>query len=201
MTRAVIFDFGNVVCSFDLNRFLRRIARHSRRSLTELQRLVPSFADVGREYESGLISSNQFFENICRHADLSIARDDFIRAYCDIFTPIPATFDLVKKLKKSYKLGLMSNTNEWHYEYGIRLAEIFPLFDAVTLSFEVKALKPARPMYDDILAKLKVSPLECVFIDDIQENVDAAAEIGMHAFRYTAPGPLVKPLKSLGISF
>lgn len=199
MIQAVIFDFGNVVCSFDLQRFLRRISRYSKKSLPELQKVLPSFKDLAVEYESGLMSSDHFFDKIRTRSELSISKHEFVKAYCEIFTPIPATFELVRKLKKNYKLGLVSNTNEWHYQYGIRPVEIFPLFDAVTLSFEVRAMKPARAMYDDILTKLMVYPPECVFIDDIKENVNAAIDLGMHGIHYTTPEALLQSLHGLNV--
>ena len=200
MIHAVIFDFGNVVCTFSLDRFLRTISRYSRRSLTDIRQLMPSFSDLGRDYESGLISSDRFFEEVKRRAELAITKTDFVKAYCEIFTPVPETFQVLRKLKPNVKLGLVSNTNEWHYRYGILPVEVFPLFDAVTLSFEVKALKPARVVYEDILAKLMADPGECAYVDDLQENVDAALDIGMHAFRYTSPDALVHSLRALDIS-
>ena len=200
MKRAVIFDFGNVICSFDLQQFIRRISPHSTRPLSGLLQLIPSFTEIAREYETGLMSSNEFFGEVCRRADLAISRDEFIKAYCEIFTPIQSTFDLIRSLKHRYRLGLMSNTNEWHYLYGIRPVAVFPLFDAVTLSFEVKAMKPARPMYDDILTKLAMRPGECAFVDDLQENVDAARSLGIDAILYTDAEHLLTSLRRVGIT-
>jgi HAD superfamily hydrolase (TIGR01509 family) len=199
MIHAVIFDFGNVICTFDLQQFLMRISPFSKKSLSELQGILPSFRDVAIEYETGLITSDHFFEEIRKRSELSISKQEFIKAYCKIFVPIPTTFDLVRRLKKSYKLGLVSNTSEWHYQYGIRPVAIFPLFDAVTLSFEVKAMKPARAMYDDILAKLAVDPPECVFVDDIKENVDAAIDLGMYGIHYISPEVLLGSLHDLNV--
>jgi putative hydrolase of the HAD superfamily len=199
MIQAVIFDFGNVLCRFDLQHFLRRISRFSSRSLPELQKLLPTFKDLGDDYETGLISSDQFFNQIRIRTGLAMPKQEFIKAYCEIFTPIPTSLDLVRKLKHNYKLGLVSNTNEWHYEYGIKPVEVFPLFDAVTLSFQVKAMKPARAVYDDILTKLMVYPPECVYIDDIVENVEAAVDLGMHGIHYTSHEALMESFKGLGV--
>ena len=43
---AVIFDFGNVICSFDNNLFLQRLAEHTGKSLAELDELGPDHEDV-----------------------------------------------------------------------------------------------------------------------------------------------------------
>ncbi len=201
MIQAVAFDFGNVLCTFDPQMFLRRISRFSSRSLPELQKSLPTFKPLIEEYETGLITSEHFFEEIKRRSDLTIGRPEFVKAYCEIFTPISTSFDLVRKLKKNYRLGLISNTSEWHYEYGIKPVAVFPLFDAVTLSFRVKSMKPARPMYDDIISKLMVYPPECAYIDDIADNVEAAVDLGMHGIHYTSHESLVQSLRGLDVVF
>jgi putative hydrolase of the HAD superfamily len=146
-----------------------------------------------------LVSSDQFFERLCTLAGIRVSREDFIHAYIGIFTPIGETFEVVRALKPTHKLGLLSNTNEWHYLHCIRSLDIFPLFDAVTLSFEVKAMKPAPAIYADMLQKLQLPPEKCAYIDDMQENVTAAGHLGLHAIHYTGPAQLRTALHHLGV--
>jgi putative hydrolase of the HAD superfamily len=128
-----------------------------------------------------------------------VPEEEFVRAWTDIFTPKQATFELVKRLKGRYRLGLLSNTNEWHFEFGIKPVGIFPLFDAVTLSFEVHAMKPDRKMYDDMLAKLALPAGACVYIDDIAEYVAAGRAIGLHGIHYTTHERLLEDLAKAGV--
>ena len=58
------------------------------------------------------------------------------------------------------------------------------MFDAVTASFQVHFLKPAREIYSDMISKLGLLPQQCVYIDDIERYVDAAQDMGMHALHY-----------------
>jgi putative hydrolase of the HAD superfamily len=109
--------------------------------------------------------------------------------------------ELIGKLKPRYKLGLLSNTSEWHFQHAIKTVDVFPLFDAVTLSFEVKAMKPADKIYQDILTKLALPPEECIYIDDIPENIEAATRQGMHAIRYTSHDQLIIDLHRAGVLF
>ena len=146
-----------------------------------------------------MVTSDQFFERLCDLAGIKVSREDFIHAYIGIFTPIGETFEVVRALKPTHKLGLLSNTNEWHYLHCIRPLEIFPLFDAVSLSYEVKALKPAPAIYADMLQKLQLPPEKCAYIDDLQENVTAAAHLGLHAIHYTGPAQLHAALHDLGV--
>ncbi len=107
--------------------------------------------------------------------------------------------DLITRLKPFYLLGLLSNTNKWHFDYGIRKTEVFKLFDAVTLSFEVGTMKPDPRIYHNMLTKLDMNADVCVYIDDLQENVDAAQRVGMLGIHYTSYGSLVLALQGLGI--
>jgi len=199
LIKAIIFDFGNVICTLDNDIFLQKISNYSQKTVHELKEIIYVESDLPRLYETGLIGSDHFFERVVECCALDMEKRDFITAYTDIFTPIPGTFELVRKLTSSYKLAILSNTSEWDFEYGIRPIEIFALFAAVTLSFEVKAMKPDRKIFFDCLRKLRLEPQECVYIDDMTEYADAAREIGIHSFRYTGHEKLLNDLESLGI--
>ncbi len=77
---------------------------------------------------------------------------------------------------------------------------VFSLFDTVTLSFEVGALKPEPEIYLDALRKLSLPPEACVFIDDIGKYAEGAAEVGIRGIRYTGHAELVRELSSLGVT-
>jgi glucose-1-phosphatase len=145
------------------------------------------------------MTSREFYTEVCKIASLSMPEEEFVSAYTDIFTPKPATLDLVRHLKGRYRLGLLSNTNQWHYEFGIRPVPIFPLFEAVTLSFEVRAMKPDPAIYADMLRKLALPADACVYIDDIAEYVEAGRALGFRAIRYTDHERLIRDLTAIGI--
>jgi putative hydrolase of the HAD superfamily len=197
--KAVVFDFGNVICKFDNKIFLMRISDHTGESIRELEKKVYRASGLASDYERGMVSSDDFFDQVAAICGLRMSKEEFIRAYTDKFTPIPETYQLIRSLKRKYKLGLLSNTSAWDFEYGIRTTEVFPLFDAVTVSFEVHALKPEKDIYLDVFAKLKVKPLECVYIDDIEKYVEAARNLGMNAVRYRSPQQLVESLRELQV--
>lgn len=199
MISAIIFDFGKVICSFDVNTFLGRIAFHKGKPIHDVQSMMPQLSTLAIRYETGLMTSEQFFEAVSNCCGLSMSKDEFIHAYCEIFTPIRTTFELIDHLRPNYKLGLLSNTSEWHFKYGIKPVSVFPLFDTVTLSFEVKAMKPAREIYLDALRKLELPASVCAYIDDIRENADAASLLGMHGIHYTTHDSLLLSLQQLGV--
>jgi epoxide hydrolase-like predicted phosphatase len=197
---AILFDFGQVIASFDLERMVRNLADASGSAPAAIRGHMMEVRDLAIRYESGSLTSDAFFEQVRTKTGMRLDRDGFRKAYCDIFTPIPGTHDIIRVLKPRYRLALVSNTSEWHFEYGIRTVDVFPLFDTVTLSYEVGAMKPDPAVYHDALRKLGLPPAACIYVDDIQINVEAAAQLGMRAFRYVDNATLLRDLASAGVA-
>lgn len=198
MIRAVIFDFGGVVHAFDNRIFLRSVLRHSALRPEEVRSRVLD-SGLPREFESGRISPAEFFRAVAERCELSMSEAEFVEAFVRIFTPIDGTIALIRRLKRAYRLALLSNTNEWHFRHHIRNVDIFPLFDAVTLSYEVKSMKPAEAIYRDALARLGLPPHECAFVDDLEENVEGARRLGIQGIRYEGHEALLASLRALGV--
>ncbi|GAB4366699.1 MAG: HAD family phosphatase [Deltaproteobacteria bacterium] len=198
MVEGILFDFGGVISSFDSRLFFERLAERSPKSAGEMAAFVIE-ADLPRKYESGEISSREFYAAITGSCEVAISEKEFVEAFAGIFLPIEPTFRLVRALKPSYRIGLLSNTNEWHFERYIRTVEIFPLFDAVTLSYRVGEMKPGERIYRDALEKIGLPPHSCVFIDDLEENVAAAKRLGIRGIHYTGHDRLIESLNALGI--
>ncbi|MHC4270182.1 MAG: HAD family hydrolase [Planctomycetota bacterium] len=199
MIKAIIFDFGNVICHFDNNIFLEKISSFTDKTASELNDLIYNSTDFPRQYETGLISSDKFFNEIKRRCDLSMSKIEFIKSYTDIFTPIRTTINLIRRLKSIYKIALLSNTNKWDFEHIIKTCEVYNLFDAVSLSFRVRAMKPDNKIFLDSISKLRLKPEECVYIDDIEGYVEAAKQIGINGIHYVSFEKLISSLKGLSI--
>ena len=197
--QAVVFDYGNVIARFDVQLYLRAITPHSSLPPHDLVEATRGSSSIFTKYESGGMTSEEFLGAISHNCSLSISRDEFVKAYNNIFEPIETTRHLIRELHGRYRLGLLSNTNEWHFQHEIMHNPIFPLFEAVTVSHEVKARKPDEAIYRDILRKLALPPAACVYIDDIAEFAHAATGLGMHGVHYTANEKLLEDLADLGI--
>lgn len=199
MIRAIIFDYGNVISRVNNNLFLERISGFCDKSVSELHKLIYEDSGLPVQYETGVITSAEFYHKISELCGLRMKRADFITAFTDIFTPVQGTAGLIKQLKANYKLALLSNTNEWDFEYEVSKNESFHLFDTVTLSFVVKEMKPGRKIYMDALGKLSLNPEECVYIDDIREYAEAASAIGIAGVHYMSHEQLLDAFISLNI--
>jgi putative hydrolase of the HAD superfamily len=121
-------------------------------------------------------------------------------AWKDIFWPNPDICNLIPKLKGRYRLQLGSNTNRLHAgQFLAQFADVFAYFDAVTLSHEVGFRKPRQEFYADCHQKSGCAAQECLFIDDLAANVEAAKTYGFQVIQYTGEGSLRKPLAAHGV--
>ena len=199
--KAVLFDFGNVVCRFDNDRFLEGLAALCGKPADMLRALLYRQSPLIEDYEAGRINSQAFLRGVSDLCGIALPEAVFRRIYTDIFTPMEATFDLLRKLKPRYRLGLVSNTSPWHFEHAIQTTPVFPLFDSVSLSYEVGASKPDPRLFEDALTKLDLMAEECVYIDDLAPFAQAANKHLMHGLTYTTPVALMTELRRLRVAF
>ena len=108
--------------------------------------------------------------------------------------PVPAMYDLLRSARAAgYRTCLLSNS--WGDGYP---RDVFPeLFDAWVISAEVGMRKPEERIFRHAAALLGLPPGQCVFIDDIEANIEAAAAIGMTGVLHTDPAATVAAVAGL----
>ena len=115
-------------------------------------------------------------------------------------TPHPGMGALVRDLreagKKTYILSNVSVRLD-HGKWKSHL-ETPDLFDGVFLSAPHKVLKPQRQIYEMFLEEFHLNPKDCLFIDDLQRNVDAARSCGLGG--YVFDGDVRKLRNFLGMA-
>ncbi|MDD5132843.1 MAG: HAD family hydrolase [Candidatus Nanoarchaeia archaeon] len=91
--------------------------------------------------------------------------------------------EVIKKLKKNYKLGLISNLYDLTaIQFEEKFRDFFINFDVVVFSAYVGLKKPDPKIFLQTLEKLGVNPEEAIMIGDSPEkDVIAAQQVGMNA--------------------
>ncbi len=100
----------------------------------------------------------------------------------------PACIAFIKKCKKQGHnvYGLSNWDSESFALLKKEYADVFDLFDGIIISAEVKSNKPHAPIYQALLDRYQLQPENCWFIDDQQENIDAAQKLGINAVRHSS---------------
>jgi glucose-1-phosphatase len=200
---ALIFDFGNVVAHFDHSKAASKLGLRLGLSGEELlEHLGPlGFSDLLKAYESGRISAEAFSKGVSELVGLAITHDEFAAAWSDIFWANESIAPLFAFLKsRGYTLVLGSNTNDLHADqFRRQFAETLEHFDRLVLSYEVGHIKPSRAFYLACAEAACAEPSECVFIDDLLENVEGARAAGLVGLHYLSTEALLDELAGLGV--
>jgi len=116
--------------------------------------------------------------------------------------PIEPNLGLVRDLNGTYRLSILSNadlTLRGRLEHEMK---IHHLFDDIVCSAEVGMAKPEAGIYTLAAERLRLPPGECVFVDDLDTNVEAARQVGMQAvlFRTDKGDDLRRQLAEVGVA-
>ena len=113
--------------------------------------------------------------------------------------PIKSSVQLIQKLKKAgYTVYIFANAPHELYEaIEKKYPDIIGLFDGVIISSKIKTVKPSQVMFNHLLTTYNLMLHNCILIDDLQETVNAAQQLGMQAFVYEKN--IAKKLKKCGV--
>ena len=106
--------------------------------------------------------------------------DEFKKLYLEIFDKIEYYKDVAKfewSLKDRCSIGILSDLTLFD---KVRLDKQVDLskYDYVFLSFELGLKKPERPIYEEVQKRVPFKPQDILFIDDRENNIETAKEMG-----------------------
>jgi len=195
----IVSDFGGVICRFDYRIFCRRLAERLGRSADDVYAAVYG-NDLQVEFELGRLTGPEYHCHVMRLFGADIPYQEFSTMYGDIFTEIPATGRLLRRLHARYPLYLLSDTNEIHFGYVTKTVDVLRLFDQCIVSYEVGAMKPGPRMFQEVLRRSGLPASACVFLDDRWENVEGAKRVGMHAIHFQSADQCAADLTQMGVT-
>lgn len=170
----VVFDLGKVLLDFDYGIMTRHLEPLCRVKGNELKQVIDQ-SPLLHEYETGLISTPELFEAFVQRTGYAGSLAEFGAAFADIFTAIPEMVELHARLhQRGVPTFIFSNTNELAVGHVRRQFAFFANFTGYVFSHEVRAMKPAAKIYEAVEAMTGKRAGEILYIDDRQENVEAA---------------------------
>jgi len=199
--KAVVSDLGRVILHFDNHIFYRKLAGFASLSYEEIARLAFDHGELVRLFDGGRMAPREFYERVTARTGAAIGYEEFFAIYDDIFSLIPGTLDVLRGLKAlGLRLLLLSNTDPMRFGFIKRRFPEILIFDEYILSYQVKAIKPDRTIYDEAIRRAGCRPDEVVFVDDMAENVEAAAALGIKGIVFKAGvTDLAAELRAAGI--
>ncbi len=201
MIKHVIFDMGGVLVDFNPLRSVKKLFT-DKEDIDLLHQEIfwgPDWVELDR----GTLTVEQAVDRACKRlpARFHISIRHLFNNWADEMLPIDEMLPLVREIKNSgYGIYLLSNAPLNFYTYRNRIPA-FTYFDGFIVSAEHLTLKPEAEIYKVLFNTFNLNPAECFFIDDMPENIEGAAALGMkgHCFDHGNVAVLRKALKQAKI--
>jgi len=199
MIPIIVFDLGKVLVDFDYSIAARRIAARSTQPPENLDAFLSSSPALVH-FETGLITRQEFFEQVRSATGFLGDNHEFGGMFADIFTEMPPMIELHAELRRrGFKTYIFSNTNDLAIEHIRRNFPFFQNFDGYIFSYEVRAMKPDAPIYEALEDMTGRRGAEIIYIDDRAENIAAGAARGWRTILYETPGKTRTALQTFGL--
>lgn len=193
----VVFDLGGVVFDWQPDAVIRGIFKDPGTQKLVREEIVDHHDWI--ELDRGTLSQEDAITRGASRTGLPEADiEELFRAVPPSLTPIPGTIELIRSIRDTKnRLFVLSNMQSASISYLETNHKIWDLFDGVVISSRIKKVKPEIAIYEHLLKAYELQAAETVFIDDMSENLAAAASIGIHTIRFVNPADCRQRLVNL----
>ncbi|CZE16617.1 HAD family phosphatase [Streptococcus pneumoniae] len=195
----IIFDLGNVLIEWNKEKILSKICKNDLEYNLFNQFVFQS--NLWIDLDNGKISL-EFLENQLID-EMGHQYQDQIHElvwnwfnYVDLYDEV---YELIKQLKKkNFQIYVLSNTSSiFHILLDSVLSKVSSVLNGYVISCEVKMMKPQKEIYLSLVNKYQLDIKDCIFLDDLEENVEAARTLGIKAFQIKERKEISNILKDL----
>jgi len=197
----LIFDYGGVLWDmrFEFTRVLER--EHGLRERVIAETLYGT--ETWRRLEVGVGDREQWLAEAHTLLEAEAGRElpPLHRHWREQQRLIVQNIELIERLRPRYRTAVLSNADNTLMRRLTQVHRIHHLFDDIICSADVGMAKPEPRIYALAAQRLGLPAEECVFIDDLEANVNAARDAGMHGvcFRIDLGHSLEAQLADLGV--
>jgi putative hydrolase of the HAD superfamily len=209
MIRAVISDFGGVLTTPLMHSFAAyqdetgisaAALGNAMQAIAERDGAHPLF-----ELEKGRVTEAEFLRSIAEALEPELSHvpemHGFKEIYFEALNPNEPMIELMRRIKVggSQRMALLTNNvREWEPLWRTMLP-VDEIFEFVVDSAFVGTRKPEREIYEITVERLGdgYSAADCLFVDDVEVNVDASRELGMSAVHFVDNDQAIPEIESL----
>lgn len=202
MIKVILFDWHGVLDKRTFAGMLDVLAREwyaSGRFSGEIpydkyyEEIKRNFFEDGQRYASGQIKPENFWASLEYKGDETSVYK--ARNYLLGVERNNGLWDILPRLKKQYRLGVLSDCPE-DKATVIRNTVDLSLFDQIYFSSDHSLLKTDFRFFNLPIRDFNVSQAECLFIDDSEKNIAYARKVGLETHLYSSVSSLEEKLLS-----
>ena len=177
MIRNVVFDIGWVFVAIRPQPMLDYL-RQQGACTADLDTLVK--AVELQDHETGRLDGEGLLDRIGQLAMPSHDREQLRALWLSMLEPLPDMITLARDLSARYRVYLLSNIGELHWEHLVRTISVDAIGHGALASYRAGVMKPEAGIYAQAEQRFGLEPGATVFIDDRKENIEAARARGWH---------------------
>jgi len=201
--KAIVFDIGGVLVDESGVEAREYIAKRHGFSVEDFWDYAKKNLD--RSYR-GELDAVDFFGGLISELGIEgVSAEELVGEWLEIREKTTRMDEVVKEtldnLKGRYLLGVLSNSTELNERVSVR-KDCYGDFDLKILSFEVGFRKPEREIFEVLIERLRekgVEAEETVFVDDREENLLSARELGIGTLLFEDGESMIRDLRGLGV--
>jgi putative hydrolase of the HAD superfamily len=187
VTRAVIFDFGGVLCFHPDPPRWKRAAESAG---LPLETFMQAFWADRIEYDAGRWTPAEYWQAVAENAGTRFEDSripTLIRREIELWNNYDSrVMAWTNHLRAAgFLTAILSNLPQPLGEELRATSGFLDHFDHVTFSYELGVVKPQAEIYRDAITGLGIEPAQALFLDDRQDNVEGSRAVGLRGELYT----------------
>ena len=199
MIKTIIFDIGNVLIDFNFQICFRAYAPDEETYQKILRATVQS--PIWAEFDRGVMTDDEILDAfVANEPSIEVVLRKMFEKLEGIIRKREYAIPWIEELKgKGYQVLVLSNFPKKVYELFQEELDFLTVVDGGILSYQDQVIKPEGAIYQLLMERYNLIPEECVFLDDLQENLRTAEQFGMHTILFTTREAAVEQLRKLDV--
>lgn len=199
--KTIIFDLGGVYFTEGTGiavKKIKKILDAPDKKIEEIFRASPG--KEGQLYRRGKLTKKQFWDKAVKK--LGIERrviPELQKIWHGSYKPIKGMKSLVRKLRKNYRVVVLSGNTRERVSYLNKKYGLNKEFDRYFYSFNFGFNKWDKKFYSICLKKLNTKITDCIFIDDKASHIKTAEYFGLKTILFKNPQQLKRDLVKMGV--
>lgn len=182
MNYCIIFDVFGVLFSKGFNSSAQKLSNILGKRIEEIK---PAYERWEIPFDLGNLSEKRFWQLLQQDLNTNINGELLNKAVLDCYYPLTGSIELLKKYSRLTDVYLLSNTRREWFEYLDDKYTITKYVKKAFLSYQIRLLKPDLECYLYVIKELGTKPDRIIFLDDNEENVQAALSLGIKAHQFS----------------
>lgn len=198
MIKVIFFDIGGVYAKGNLYSVVENIAENLSISKREVMNTI---REIVWDFAVDKITVKEFCKNVAGKLNTTPEKIKKLWAPKVVFQINKDVKNIISALKKNgYIVGAITDIDRIHLKIHSERGT-YSIFDIVINSVDTKLTKSDKEIYVKAVKNVKAKPQECIMIDDAEEKLASAKELGMKTILFKDAVQLTRDLRAFGIKF